>query len=100
MRSELTIWLSLAVSMLAVVALIGGQVLAMAPAPANSTAHVEPGLSTLLTESLSVIVTATDPQMTARAVEGIGGQMTSDLWGTARGAPTTASVLATACAQK
>ena len=98
MRSKLTIWLSLAVSMLAVVALIGGQDLAMAPA--NSTAHVEPGLSTLLPESLSVIVTVTDPQMAARAVEGIGGQMTSDLWGTARGAPTTASVLATACAQK
>jgi len=43
-------------------------------------AYVEPLLFSSETEQLSIIVTAADSLSAARAVERIGGQVTSDLW--------------------
>ncbi|HMQ56788.1 MAG TPA: S8 family serine peptidase, partial [Anaerolineae bacterium] len=42
--------------------------------------YIEPGLWSSEAETLSVIVTATDSQAAASAVERLGGQVSSDLW--------------------
>jgi len=43
-------------------------------------AYVEPSLLTLRDENISVIVTAADSTVAARAVDGAGGRVTSELW--------------------
>lgn len=52
----------------------------MGKAAASDTAYVEPALLSQAGGALSVIVTASDSQAAARAVERFGGQVTSDLW--------------------
>ena len=49
------------------------------PEPVQET-YIEPALVSLETDVLSVIVTASDSADAARAVERVGGQVTSDLW--------------------
>ena len=51
-----------------------------APPPIPHTAYIEPALLLQDAEALSVIVTADDSEAAARAVERVGGQVTSDLW--------------------
>jgi hypothetical protein len=48
--------------------------------PASDMAYVKPGLWTSQADPLAIIVTATDSQTAAQAVERLGGQVTSDLW--------------------
>jgi hypothetical protein len=48
--------------------------------PDAAEAYIEPGLAAGASESLSVIVTATDAASAARAVERVGGQVSSELW--------------------
>ena len=70
----------LAIVLMLVVTLIGGAAPSQGPAPMVPLAYAE---STLLShdgENLSVIVTADDAGVAIRAVEGVGGQVASDLW--------------------
>jgi outer membrane protein assembly factor BamB len=48
--------------------------------PPENLAYVEPQLNTAAGDSLSLIVTASESQQAARAVELLGGQVSSDLW--------------------
>ena len=57
----------------------GAPNLALAPTEA-ALAYVEPGLYTAETETLSLIVTGQDPTAAARAVERVGGHISSELW--------------------
>ncbi len=49
-------------------------------AVSDSTFYIEPTLFSSATASLSVIVTGQDAKAAARAVQRVGGQITSDLW--------------------
>ena len=70
----------LTIPLLTIILLISGAAPPQAPAPMVEAAYVESGLYSLEAETLSVIVTADDSQAAARAVERVGGQLTSDLW--------------------
>jgi hypothetical protein len=74
-RNKLLIGLALT----AIASLMGG-LIPQAAIPTRDPAYVEPGLFSLEVETLSVIVTAGDSEAAARAVERVGGQVTSDLW--------------------
>ena len=54
--------------------------LSAAPGEATATAYVEPGLLNGAGDTLSLIVTASDSATAARAVERLGGQISSTLW--------------------
>jgi hypothetical protein len=71
---------NLALVLFVIAALIGGAVPHQMSVPRLVTAYVEPTLPSLEAETLSVIVTADDPGAAARAVERVGGQVTTDLW--------------------
>ncbi len=51
-----------------------------APQPASHIAYIEPALLSYAKEPVSVIVTATNAQAAARAVESAGGRVISKLW--------------------
>jgi outer membrane protein assembly factor BamB len=69
------------VLVLILTALLGGTALLLASAPAQqSRAYIEPGLQLIEAETVSVIVTAADSQLAAEAVEGQGGQVSTELW--------------------
>jgi outer membrane protein assembly factor BamB len=70
------------VLVLILTALLGGAALLLpAAAPAQqSRAYIEPGLRLVEAETVSVIVTAADSQLAAEAVEGQGGQVSTELW--------------------
>ena len=73
-----TVVMNLGMVLITVFSLIPG---AAAPtAPIREAAYVEPDLVSREGEALSVIVTAEDSQAAARAVEQVGGLVTSDLW--------------------
>ena len=48
--------------------------------PTKSAVYLEPKLRTVQSETVSVIVTATNAQVAAQAVEAVGGQVSSELW--------------------
>ncbi|NTU62993.1 MAG: S8 family serine peptidase, partial [Chloroflexi bacterium] len=66
-------------SLLVVMALLLST-LPVSSAPVPAVAYVEPGLLLHQTEQVAVIVTASDSQSAARAVEQFDGQVTADLW--------------------
>ena len=59
--------------------LVGWVVLPQPAEPEREAAYVEPALLLLKDETLSVIVTGDDSVVAARAVEQVGGQVTSSL---------------------
>ena len=73
------------ITLLIIIAIIGTACAPMMKAtnthtPAAPQAYVEPALSSTNTDKLSVIVTAGDSDVAAKAVERMGGQVTSNLW--------------------
>ena len=67
-------------SLIVIVALVAGTAPPAASTPMGEAAYVEPILLTTQATTLSVIVTADDAAVAARAVEQVGGQISSDLW--------------------
>jgi hypothetical protein len=72
--------LNLAIVLITIAPLLGGPASLLTPVPMPEAAYVELALFSQEAEALSVIVTAGGSQEAARAVERVGGQVTSDLW--------------------
>jgi len=70
---------NLVIALITIISLIGGAV-PQPSTPVQEAAYVEPGLLSPEAKTLSVIVTADDSGAAARAVERVGGLVTSDLW--------------------
>ncbi len=71
------------INLLIILAVIASALGAASPAPAGADqaqVYVELGLYTAESDTLSVIVTAGDSAAAARAVERLGGQVSSELW--------------------
>jgi hypothetical protein len=67
------------ITVLDLVSVIAAVTLHPASVPGHRTAYVEPALGSHLSQKLPVIATARDAAAVARAVEGVGGQVTSHL---------------------
>ncbi|MDH3675999.1 MAG: S8 family peptidase, partial [Anaerolineae bacterium] len=72
--------LNLLIAIVMISTLLGAMNLEQASTPTHEAAYVEPGLWSAESETLSLIVTATNSQTAAGIVESVGGQVSSDLW--------------------
>jgi hypothetical protein len=72
--------LSIRLLLVGLIILGASLVFSAATAPSQASIYEEPNLGAAEAETLSIIVTAANSQQAARAVEAVGGTVTSELW--------------------